>query len=355
MEVDYLIVGQGLAGSLLGWLLLNEKCRILIVDTGRSNASRVAAGLINPVTGMRLIKTDRVETLLPDAIDLYQRLEGIFRQPFYRQLPMLRLLHSSDESQQVQRRCRDSAYSAYLGPIIPREQIDSRLTAPFGAVLQKQTGYLSTVPLLDCLKKYFIADGSYLQCRFDYQQLHIDNQLIRWRQYRAKNIVFCEGYRCRDNPWFSWLPMQPVKGEILTLETEETLPETMINSGNWLIPLDAHQFRTGATFDRTRLDELPTGAGRQQLLEALAAFCPFVQKPRIIAQQAGVRPCTRDKKPFLGSHPQYPHLYIFNGFGAKGSLQIPYYARRFRDFLLSARPLPASASIQRCHAAHFPG
>lgn len=355
MQVDYLIVGQGLAGSLLGWQLLNSDCRILIVDTGRNNASRVAAGLINPVTGMRLVKTVQVDTLLPAAVALYRQLEAVFHQSFYRQMPMLRLLRNGDERQQVQRRYADPAYSDYLDPILIQGQIDSGVTAPCGALLQKQTGFLSTAPLLDCLKQYFIANGCYLQSRFDYQQLETGDRQLHWRQYQANNIIFCEGYRIRDNPWFSWLPLQPVKGEILTLETMENLPETILNFGNWLIPLDTHRFRSGATFDRTGLDDRPTATGRLQLLDALAASCPTLQTARIIDQQAGIRPCTRDKNPFLGRHPRYRQMYIFNGFGAKGSLLIPYHAQRFKEHLLSAAPLPADVDIERCHAAHFPG
>ncbi len=54
---DFLIVGQGLAGSLLAWELMQRGAKVLIVDNGMPNASQVAAGLINPITGMRFAKT----------------------------------------------------------------------------------------------------------------------------------------------------------------------------------------------------------------------------------------------------------------------------------------------------------
>ena len=67
MITDYLIIGQGLAGSLLAWELIQRDCKVVIIDNGKENASQVAAGLINPITGMRFVKSADVDTLLPAA------------------------------------------------------------------------------------------------------------------------------------------------------------------------------------------------------------------------------------------------------------------------------------------------
>ena len=80
---DYLIIGQGLAGSLLAWELLQRGCKIMVIDNGLESASQVAAGLINPVTGMRLVKSAEVEHLLPSAMRCYEQLSQLFKQNFY--------------------------------------------------------------------------------------------------------------------------------------------------------------------------------------------------------------------------------------------------------------------------------
>ena len=74
MPVEVLIVGQGLAGSLLAWQLIEHGFRVLVIDDGAENASQVAAGLINPVSGLRLLKTADSETLLAAAHALYRQL-----------------------------------------------------------------------------------------------------------------------------------------------------------------------------------------------------------------------------------------------------------------------------------------
>ena len=120
MNIDYLIIGQGLAGSLLAWELINRNQRILIVDNGAENASLIAAGLINPVTGMRLVKSAQVDQLLPSAIHYYQQLSQYFQQPFYIEKLMLRILRTEKELSTAQKRLLQPEYQSYLDKIIPQ-------------------------------------------------------------------------------------------------------------------------------------------------------------------------------------------------------------------------------------------
>jgi glycine/D-amino acid oxidase-like deaminating enzyme len=67
-QVDYLIIGQGLAGSLLSWELLQHGCSIHLIDNQQENASQIAAGLINPVTGMRLVKNNHIIAMVSSKL-----------------------------------------------------------------------------------------------------------------------------------------------------------------------------------------------------------------------------------------------------------------------------------------------
>ena len=81
MEIDFLIVGQGLAGSALGYRLIQEGKKVILVDQPEGNkSSRVAAGLCNPVTGRKMVKTWKGEFLFPEIIPFYQELEQARRQ-----------------------------------------------------------------------------------------------------------------------------------------------------------------------------------------------------------------------------------------------------------------------------------
>jgi glycine/D-amino acid oxidase-like deaminating enzyme len=349
--VDYLIVGQGLAGSLLAWELLQRGFRVMVVDNGQENASQIAAGLINPVTGMRLVKSADNEILLPAAKQRYAQLSAFFRQDFYVEKPMLRLFRSQAEAQQAAQRQANPEYHAYLGDIYPTAKHLDGLLTPHGYLVQKQTGYLLTKSLLACLKDFFIANNSYQQSDFCYQQLQITPKLS-WQNLAPKQVVFCQGYQAMNNPWFAWLPFQAVKGEILNLRHQGVyLPDYLLNYGRWLLPLDDKECRIGATFDHQTLDCQTTAAAAQQLLTAVADISPALAQAHISQHKANIRPCTVDKKPFIGRHPQLPQLAIFNGFGAKGSLQIPWYSQQFADSLSANTPPPAN--IQRHYATHF--
>ena len=352
MNIDFLIIGQGLAGSLLAWELIQRDCKVVIIDNGKENASLVAAGLINPITGMRFVKSTDIDTLLPIAKQCYSQLADVFQQTFYIEKPMLRLFRSDKELAHCLKRLDNLDYREYLSPITPPDQPVQNLATPFGFLQQKQTGYLLTRPLLACLKNFFIDKHCYRLADVDYHDIQLQ-PFLRWQDIFPKQIIFCEGHHATKNPWFSWLPFQPVKGEILTLEHQSQLPDKILNFGDWLIPLNSHHIRIGATFDRKNLNTLPTEQGKSDLLNTLKSIHVNLAQAILINHQANIRPCTLDKQPFIGNHPQHLQLAIFNGFGAKGSLQIPGFSQHFVDALLNNTPLPSN--IQRHYATHFTG
>ncbi len=350
--VDFLIIGQGLAGSLLAWELIQRGCKVLVVDNGEKNASQVAAGVINPVTGMRFVKSDNVDLQLPVAISCYAQLSDFFQEAFFIEKPMVRIFKSERESDEARKRLSNPDYQPYLNNIRSQESSIGSIATPCGYLEQKQNGYLLTQPLLNCLKAYFISRDSYCNDNLSYQDIQTEPTLS-WKGIYPGEIIFCEGYKASRNPWFSWLPFEPVKGEILTLRHETILPDKILNYGNWLIPLNDHQIRIGATFDRENLDTLTTEEGKNELLKAVSKLSSALSEPTLINHQANIRPCTSDRHPFIGKHPKHKQLAIFNGFGAKGSLQIPWFSQCFADHLLSAKPLPASADIGRHLKKHY--
>ncbi|MBE0435270.1 MAG: FAD-binding oxidoreductase [Methylomicrobium sp.] len=355
MDIDFLIVGQGLAGSLLAFELIQRNARVMVVDDGCENASQVAAGLINPVTGMRLAKSDRVDDLLPEAKALYSRLSKVFARNFFVEKTMFRLLRNESEIAQCQKRLNAPEYGAYLSKIHPRETFAYPFQDCLWLLEQKQTGYLNTRPLLGALRGFFIGLDSYRKVTFDFRGTQDFEPFYR-QGLKPKRIIFCEGYRLIYNPWFSWLPLQAVKGEILTIESDFALPEQIINFGNWLIPIGENRCRTGATFERHCTDTAITEQAKHRLIQSLAKIDPrFESKTRIVDQQANIRPCTPDRMPFLGRHPANPKLWVFNGFGAKGSLQIPWYSRHLADALLNGSDLDKHCNIQRYYETHFLG
>jgi len=66
IEYDYLVIGQGLAGSAIALQLLKRNRKFMVLDQPhQNNSSAVAAGIFNPITGKKWVKTWLAEQLFP--------------------------------------------------------------------------------------------------------------------------------------------------------------------------------------------------------------------------------------------------------------------------------------------------
>ena len=347
--IDTLIIGQGLAGSMLAWQLMQCGQKVMVVgDENSPSASRVAAGLFNPVTGKRLVLQDNAGLIIPAALDLYHNLEKQFNQTLFHEKEMLRIFKTDQEHGTFMQRANDPAYDPYLGS---RCTPGPLVKAANGAFIQRKTGYLDTNALLDCMKTHLITPGSYLERNFNYAELVTNRDTIAWHQIHAQRVIFCEGYMAKDNPWFNWLPFQPAKGEILSFTTQQQLPDQIINGGKWLLPITDGNYKTGATYNHDLSSITPTETGRSELIEGMQRLLSSPLALQIVDHQAGVRPNTLDKQPFIGMHPSPSQLGIFNGFGSKGSMLIPYYSACFANHLTKGRAIPEHADISRIQHA----
>ncbi|PCH85222.1 MAG: FAD-dependent oxidoreductase [Piscirickettsiaceae bacterium] len=347
-KLDFIIVGQGLAGSLLGWRLLQQGCSVLIVDPClEQTASRTAAGLINPITGKRFVKTQHIEEYLPAAKQLYGELAAFFSEEFWHGMQQVTLFQSKDDIEQWQKRRNEPDYKPYLGAQFSADSKAYLCEESAGGFEQKQCGYLDTVLLLDTLREHFQALGCFTKQHLNMDELTVGESSTQWQGYHAKKIIFCDGFQLQNNHWFAWLPLQPAQGEIFTLKTNKQLSEEIVHFGKWLLPLKNGQFRLGSTWQWKPLDEQPAAKSASELMHALEQQFPELSDAQLIEKKVGVRPGTRDKLPFLGSHPYHPSLSVFNGFGSKGALMIPWYAECFCHYLTKGLSLPEFADIKR--------
>ncbi|MDX8397357.1 MAG: FAD-dependent oxidoreductase [Mariprofundaceae bacterium] len=338
IQCDTLIIGAGLAGSILAWKLQQAGQSIhLIHQPSIQSASRVAAGLINPVTGQRLVLQKNIAQYLPAAHSFYQQLSQRFKQDFFIVKPMLRQLNDDKIRLAWHKRQHDKKYHGYL----------SQSSEHPDAILQHQTGYLDTNALLNALQAKFKQQSQITEAHFHHQNLSIHNTHLQWSNIRASKVIFCQGWRAKFCHFFSFLPFQPAKGEILTLSSSTKLPKHIINQHKWLLPMNDYQCKLGATYENNFDNEAISSDARKELLQALKEMPVDHKSMTVTQQQAGIRPNSLDKSPFLGSHPKHKNIHIFNGFGSKGSLLIPWHAQAMCDYLIHHKKLPDEADIQR--------
>src|SRR5690606_2397630 len=111
MEVDYIIVGQGLAGSAVAIQLLKHHKRIVVFDDPTANvSSRIAAGLFNPVTGKKMARTWLADELFPYLATYYREVEALTGSRFFYPMPIYRPFISVEEQNEWMARSVDSAF-----------------------------------------------------------------------------------------------------------------------------------------------------------------------------------------------------------------------------------------------------
>ncbi|MCB1744775.1 MAG: FAD-binding oxidoreductase, partial [Gammaproteobacteria bacterium] len=367
---SFLIVGGGLAGMLLARALRAYGLPVLLVDDEHPQAaSRVAAGLVNPLAGMRFNPPPGIAAWLEAARRTYEQVEAERGAAVFHPLPMYRLFRSEQQIRFHTRRLEDLPEHLHpqglFGPRLPAGELafssdgtGIRVRAPHGAFEQASTGWLQVNALLEHERERLrLADALVLD-HFDPEELSIRDRrgaAPRWRGERLAGVIFCEGHRGRENRWFADLPWAPDKGELLTVRLERHDSPAVgdapadrariVNGAHWLIPLGGNRYRFGATHEHHRIDTVPTESARRELLAGLRRMLASSSSFSVIDHRAGVRPATADRRPFMGAHPRRPWMMIFNGFGARGSLSIPYHAERMADWIARAKPLPETARL----------
>jgi len=334
-NVDFLIVGQGIAGSLLAWHLLRLGASIIVIDDNHAGAaSLVAAGIINPISGIRMVPSWEFNRFYPEACNTYRQLESDLGTQYYNEMSLIRFIQSNAEAERFNSRKDSSEFAQFLKKVNKPGLKPEIIHDPLGSFTLSPAAYINIPRLVIDLGKYLDQKKSRLTTRFQYDDLKIESDKVIWKDWIAKRIIFCEGYRGRENPWFKSLPFKPAKGEVLTLETDTPLfPRTILNGGKWLLPLNEYRCLAGSTFSWAPLNHEPSERGKNEILNGLHSFTHLNFK--VLNHVAGIRPAMDNTRPVIEQHLRFPALVIFNGLGAKGALIAPYCTRILSNELCS--------------------
>ena len=347
-EYDFLLVGHGLAGALLGWELRRRGHRVLIYDAPQpDSASNVAAGLMNPVAGKRFALSWRAAELLPAAAAAYRALEAEFSHSFFFEKPIFKVFGSAQEQQDIVAKSAAQPWEDFVAGIDTTDPQVAGLRAPFGGVWLRRGGHVAVAALLAALSAQGRAAGWLRPETFNWNALVSDAAGATYApgRLRAARVVCCEGAAAVHNPYFNWLPLTPNQGEVLDVECAGLSAAQVLNRGAYVLPLGAGRFRVGATYKWPPFAAGPTPEGEQELSARLAALTdqPF----RVRGRRAGVRPAVRDRRPLLGAHPAVPWLSFCGGYGSKGVMLAPRLAALLADWLETGAPLWPEADVRR--------
>lgn len=344
---DFLIIGQGLAGALIGYRLEKAGKRVFYIDAPRQvAASTVAAGVINPITGRRFVKSWKIDELLPEAQSLYTELEAHLGIRFRYELPLVRTLFNRGDQNNWDARSGDDGYAAYLNSRPELGELPAITNPAFAYGGVNFSSRIDLARLTVAFRSATLLAKRMLEEEVDYNKMKLDANGVRYGDVKARTVIFCEGWRARHNPWFNYLPHRGAKGEVLHVQLDAAAqPNIMFKHRVFLVPRADGKYWVGATTENEFEDDAPTATQFEYLkgrLEEVLSV-PYT----ITSHQAAVRPTVKDRRPMLGRHPQHKNAYLLNGLGTKGASLAPLCSHWLVEHMLEGAAIPAEVDIAR--------
>ena len=342
-----IIIGGGIAGTTLAWTLHRRQIDFLLIDKDESQtASKVAAGLVTPITGRRVNSTLAWPTAYQTSDSLYRYAEGFLPEPVWFVAGSARICPTISAAQGLPNRL--AGFESIDTTWMRASQFDPAWRAEFGGFWMPQAARLDVTKFLRLSQQYFALLGCFKIANIDLDDdLEVDSIDVNLKSLNAsaRFVICCRGVADSAEGPFSQARFAPAQGDILRIKTENLIQPTTIHSQWWMTPTKVSLSRDatddwllGSTYQWDPLDSLPSAAGRKKLLDDLAER--LQQKVEVIEHRVGIRPASFDQRPLIGLHPQHRQLGMLNGLGAKGCYLGPWCAQILADAMFNGAEIP---------------
>ena len=341
MIFDFIIVGQGIAGSSFAFNLLRKNKSFYIVDKLNTlSSSRVALGVYNPVILKWYTKPWHIQNQLKFFFKFYGEYEQFFKTKIIFDIGVYKYLHTNyDQNNWLAKSLRLSKLlSNNLYSLSKQNLINKKF---YGLI--NSSGRINVSEFLDSFKK-FCLENLLDQSHFDYEQLKISNKSIKYKNIKASNIIFCEGSSASHNPFFDSLKFTPTKGEILDVKFQNFNFKSIVHSNLLFVPKEDNSYSVGAAYDWLD-DNLATQKAKQKIQSVIKKT--INSKFNLINHKCAIRPSIIDRRPFVGTHANYNNLHILNGLGSRGVLLAPYLSKLLFDKIFYGKSIPQEIDARR--------
>ncbi|NNC94312.1 MAG: FAD-binding oxidoreductase [Chitinophagales bacterium] len=346
MKVDFLVIGQGIAGSWLTYFLHLAGASFRIIDKSEYwNASAIASGIINPITGRRFVKTWLADELVSFADEHYSAIEKVCDAKFYSKEKIFKALHSNQDLNEWSAKAKTGYYQPFLASDELYYMDESKFNLPFGCFHIDNAARIDSHKFLSSWRSYLELKEFLISEEFSECDLSFKNNAVQWKGIQASKAIFCQGYRASKNSLFDFLPFAITKGECLHVHAADLGLRNILSSKISVVPLGDDLYYIGATSELNDSTLHPTSKMYNRLIQDLNTLVkvPYEVKGHYV----GIRPTVKDRRPFLGQHPQFKNLYIFNGMGTKGYSLAPYFANKLLLHLTEGKPIDREVDIGR--------
>lgn len=343
MPKKIIISGLGLAGATLALQLLERGAEVYIFDSELPrNASKVAAGVYNPIIPKRMSLTWMADQLIPACRNFYESFQKKNEVQIHRNLPVYTVFDSVQQQNEAASKYTDLKFSSWVKE---SGAVHDIVHQPYGGQWFQGSGAVDTRTFLQAVKAMQYPNLQYRAEHFSSGEVVENAEQLMYRDLEADYIICCEGYRVAASEMFQKVVLAPAKGELLTIKIPNVKMDYIVQSGIYILPMHEDIYMCGATYAWDDLSEDPSEAGLHEMLRKISKVVRA--EVEVIQHHAGVRPASKDRRPILGMHPMHPRWGIFNGLGTKGVLLAPYFSGMMADHILFQKPLMPEVSVLR--------
>lgn len=345
MQIDYLIIGQGICGTWLSWSLTKENRSFIVIDKNEpTTPSKVSAGIINPVTGRRMVKVWMAEQVLSFAHHSYNEIGNFLGISAISQKNIIDFFPNPHQRQVFLERINEG--EDYLSSYPDQYQFNSFFNYELGCGEIRDSYIAHLEILLPAWRQELKSNNQLLEENFEINDLVAREDSIQYKNITAEKIIFCDGLNSFENPFFNQLPFAPNKGEALIVEIPNLPGSHIYKKGFILAPIQGiGTFWLGSNYQWNFADTNPTKEFYEQAERHLKNWLklPF----KVLEHKSSVRPATLERRPFVGLHPHQKNIGILNGMGTKGCSLAPFFADQLVKNLIYNERIDPLADISR--------
>ena len=351
----FIVVGGGLSGTLVAWELEKRDVEYEVWDAPKSKAaqdshepsepkssnqaSRVAAGMFNPVSFKRIVEVWNARDHMEVMRETYQQMELFLKMPgkILHHSPIMRIFPSAQYKKLWKKRVQEShAVSQFIEPASDENLKD--VIAPHGFGIVPEAGWVDLPLLLDSFRSFLESKG-----RFKEKTYHASCK----EKHPSSKFIDCRGVGASEELACHNLKIQSDHGEVLTLTSNINTKNRCLNRVKWLLPRGNNTYKLGSTYKWNVAKSLPSAEGREELLSSIQpVLSPEIfDRFEITHHETGFRPASKDRRPYAGKISE--NTYILNGLGTRGVLIGPATAVHLVRYIMDGKELPHEINTDR--------
>ena len=331
------VIGGGITGAFAAYFLARLDADVTIVERAAigGGASGANTGGLNPLHGtgipgrlqklalesMELHRSswDEIRRLsrMPVEIGIVSRLHVAMDERDASALEAMRGLH--DATPGYAARWMERAELRETQPLVTRDAIGALWTE--GNVRVDPKPYVAAVVAAASSMGTAVRQGEARQLTSTGQR--VTGVVVDSDHLPCDGLVVATGAWCEEpSSWLAAsLPVEPVKGDLVLVETDSPRPVCDISSGSAGVYTTAmDSFWLGGTEDRVGYDATPDSAARERILSGVKRLLPGLGALRVVRHVAGLRPVTPNDMPIVGVPRGWENVCVAVGSGRKGML-----------------------------------